>query len=74
MKTALQELIERFEGYIEKYDRDPLIKKLVNSIKYECEKDLFAKEKEQIIIAYQTDMDMCSDEDAKQYYNETFNN
>jgi len=29
-------------------------------------------EKEQITTAYQTDRRPCSDEDAEQYYNETF--
>ena len=38
-----------------------------------CEK---AKEmeKQQIIDAYRADLHPCSDEDAEQYYNETFNN
>ena len=30
-------------------------------------------EKEQIIDAYKADMHPCSDEDAEQYYNETYN-
>ena len=30
-------------------------------------------EKEQIIDAYKSDRYPCSDEDAQQYYNETFN-
>ena len=30
-------------------------------------------EKEQIIDAYKADMHPCSDEDAEQYYNKTFN-
>lgn len=30
-------------------------------------------EKEQIINAYKADLYPCSDEDAEQYYNETFN-
>ena len=30
-------------------------------------------EKEQIIDAYKADLYPCSDEDAEQYYNETFN-
>jgi hypothetical protein len=29
-------------------------------------------EKEQIIMAYKADLNPCSDEDAEQYYNETF--
>jgi len=29
-------------------------------------------EKEQIIMAYKADLHPCSDEDAEQYYNETF--
>jgi hypothetical protein len=31
-----------------------------------------AIEKEQIITAYQSDRTPCSDEDAEQYYNETY--
>jgi hypothetical protein len=31
-----------------------------------------AMEKEQIITAYQSDRTPCSDEDAEQYYNETY--
>jgi hypothetical protein len=31
-----------------------------------------AMEKEQITIAYQSDRTPCSDEDAEQYYNETY--
>ena len=31
-----------------------------------------AMEKEQISIAYQSDRTPCSDEDAEQYYNETY--
>ena len=31
-------------------------------------------EKQQIIDAYRADLHPCSDEDAEQYYNETFNN
>jgi hypothetical protein len=31
-----------------------------------------ALEKEQIITAYQSDRTPCSDEDAEQYYNETY--
>ncbi len=31
-----------------------------------------AMEKEQIIIAYQSDRYPCSDSDAEQYYNETY--
>jgi len=33
-----------------------------------------AMEKEQIEMAYQADRYPCSDEDAQQYYNETYNN
>jgi hypothetical protein len=29
-------------------------------------------EKEQVIMAYKADLHPCSDEDAEQYYNETF--
>jgi hypothetical protein len=31
-------------------------------------------EKEQIIDAYKADLHPCSDEDAEQYFNETYNN
>jgi hypothetical protein len=40
--------------------------------------DLFQQakqmEKEQIMDAYKADLHPCSDEDAEQYYNETYNN
>jgi hypothetical protein len=39
-------------------------------------KDVFNKakqiEREQIIMAYKADLHPCSDEDAEQYYNETY--
>jgi hypothetical protein len=34
--------------------------------------ELLLMEKEQIIVAYQSDRTPCSDEDAEQYYNETY--
>jgi hypothetical protein len=36
--------------------------------------ELLETEKQQIIDAYKADLHPCSDEDAEQYYTETFNN
>lgn len=35
--------------------------------------EAFTSEREQIINAYQADRYPCSEEDAQQYYNETYN-
>lgn len=44
-----------------------------NQVKFdELIKQAKLMEKEQIIIAYKADLYPCSDEDAEQYYNETF--
>jgi hypothetical protein len=45
-------------------DEHPLYKELKDHAK--------SMEKEQITIAYQSDRTPCSDEDAEQYYNETY--
>lgn len=37
-----------------------------------CLQKAKAMEKEQIVIAYQSDRNPCSDEDAEQYYQETY--
>jgi hypothetical protein len=46
---------------------------LPESIKNEIIQQAKAMEQEQIIEAYQSDRFPCSEQDAEQYYNETFN-
>jgi len=61
-QTAVEWLEEQFEesySYINEIFKDT----------FEQAKEI---EKEQIIIAYQSDRYPCSDSDAEQYYNETY--
>jgi hypothetical protein len=61
-QTAVEWLIEQIGWYnIE----------LSSDLRFEIDKAK-AMEKEQIIGAYQSDRTPCSDEDAEQYYNETY--
>jgi hypothetical protein len=57
-QTAVEWLIEQWDNW------DLSIKEL-----FEQAKEM---EKEQIIMAYKADLHPCSDEDAEQYYNETY--
>jgi hypothetical protein len=62
MKTAVEWFANRIShgGLVSKKQFDELL---------EQAKEI---EKEQIINAYKADLHPCSDEDAEQYYNETF--
>jgi RNA binding exosome subunit len=63
-QTAVEFLIKAFQGaYGEKVIN-------VISVQVEQAKQM---EKEQIVDAYKADLHPCSDEDAEQYYNETYN-
>lgn len=66
--TSIEWLEIKFLGLIS-FDSEELRAKYKEIIKRAKE-----KEKEQIVTAYQADMEICSDEDAEQYYNETYNN
>ena len=61
MKTAVEWLL---------YEWQSLETTLPNSLIEE----VLEMEKQQIIDAYKAELYPCSDEDAEQYYNETFNN
>jgi hypothetical protein len=65
MKTAMQELIEHFESNEIVYNKE-LILKL---------KELFEKEKQQIIDAHIEGQPLysCQSEKAEKYYNQTYN-
>ena len=63
-QTAVEFLIKAFQGA---YGESVIN---VISVQVEQAKQM---EKEQIIDAYKADLHPCSDEDAEQYYNETYN-
>ena len=80
--TALQELIQKLESFKtelkEKYDGDPLVTRGI-SIAIKEANDLLIKEKEQIKNSYLEGdgngcgcYDFLTNEDAEQYYNETY--
>jgi len=58
MKTAVEYLLHMYalQGVIYQYDIEKAIE----------------MEKEQIEMAYKADLHPCSDEDAEEYYNQTF--
>jgi hypothetical protein len=63
-QTAVEFLIKAFQGaYGER----------VTDIIYTQVEQSRIMEKEQIMDAYKADLHPCSDEDAEQYYNETYN-
>ena len=69
-QTAIQELIvdlDKIKKRLSKKDEVLTIQLIINSAKAKLE-----MEKEQIIDAYRADLFPCSDEDAEQYYNETY--
>ena len=66
-QTAVEWLEDAIDRIIETYDVDMMRYHLEKA--YEQAKEM---EKEQIINAYKADLHPCSDEDAEQYYNETF--
>ena len=81
-KTALQELIQKLESFKtelkEKYDGDPLVTRGISIAIKEANK-LLEKEKEQIKKSYLEGdgngcgcYDFLTNEDAEQYYNETY--
>ena len=61
-QTAVEWLTEKIENNVHHTIRIP----------NEYFEQAKAMEKEQITIAYQSDRTPCSDEDAEQYYNETY--
>jgi hypothetical protein len=61
MKTAVEWLI------------DELYKQGISLYTPELIEQAKEMEKKDIIMAYKADLHPCSDEDAEQYYNETFN-
>jgi hypothetical protein len=64
-QTAVDFLIKAFRGaYGER----------VTDIIYTQVEQSRIMEKDQIMNAYKADLHPCSDEDAEQYYNETYNN
>lgn len=66
----IQKRIDRQSPYIEKYNT-PDCRLYLYKILEECMEAL-EMEKEQIVIAYQSDRYPCSDQDAEDYYNETY--
>ena len=60
MQTAVDWLVEQIDNPHTLY----WLKEFIEQAK--------AMEKEQIMDAYKADLHPCSDEDAEQYYNETF--
>ena len=80
--TALQELINKLESFkkelTEKYDGDPLVTRGIDMSVNEA-KELLEKEKQQIKNSYLDGdgngcgcYDFLTNEDAEQYYNETY--
>ena len=80
--TALQELINKLESFkkelTEKYDGDPLVTRGIYISVNEA-KELLEKEKQQIKNSYLDGdgngcgcYDFLTNEDAEQYYNETY--
>lgn len=80
--TVLQELISKLESLkkelTEKYDGDPLVTRGIDMSVNEA-KELLEKEKEQIKNSYLDGdgngcgcYDFLTNEDAEQYYNETY--
>jgi hypothetical protein len=68
MKTAVEFLVKEFSDMLGPLDIKPMQELLlVDAIKRAKE-----MEKEHIKDAYKADLHPCSDEDAEQYYNETF--
>jgi hypothetical protein len=49
------------------------IHKNIDWIPIPMQEQALEMEKEQIEMAYKADLDFCSDEDAEEYYNKTFN-
>jgi hypothetical protein len=75
MKTAVELFIEQLEAQGESWE-NVSIGRIQISIKVEDYLKLIEQakemEKEQIKDAYKADLHPCSDDDAEQYYNETF--
>ena len=80
--TVLQELISKLESFkkelTEKYDGDPLVTRGIDMSVNEA-KELLEKEKQQIKNSYLDGdgngcgcYDFLTNEDAEQYYNETY--
>ena len=80
--TALQKLINKLESFkkelTEKYDGDPLVTRGIDMSVNEA-KELLEKEKQQIKNSYLDGdgngcgcYDFLTNEDAEQYYNETY--
>jgi hypothetical protein len=65
-QTAVEWLYERLERMIPRTE-------LYNIDKKHYLEQAKEMEKEQIMNAYKADLHPCSDEDAEQYYNETYN-
>ena len=64
-QTAVEWLTEQFDSIVELYPSQ--FEKINRAIEQAKE-----MEKEQIVDAYKSDRYPCSNEDAEQYYNETF--
>lgn len=67
--TAVEWLVNQ----LEKYDIHKPTSLADWSVLKELARDAMKIEWEQITTAYKIDMDICSDEDAEEYYNQTFN-
>ena len=70
-QTAMQELLE--EVILEREKSISVeFREALDFVITAIKTDYKEKEKQQIIDAYKADLHPCSDEDAEQYYNETF--
>ncbi len=67
-RTALQNLIDE----LKQFKKFPLVDQATIEAAIEFAELRLPMEKEQIIDAYKSDRYPCSNEDAEQYYNETY--
>lgn len=71
-KTAMQQLLNQLKEERHNLPMDIEWDRCYQAIEFVIQNTYLLIEKEQIIDAYKADMQPCSDEDAEQYYNETY--
>lgn len=71
-KTAVEQLHEQSAELLSKYSKGKITFSDFMIQHHNLIYQALEMEKQMIIDAYKSDMHPCSDEDAEQYYNETF--